>query len=187
MRLLAIEAAVFRGTAPNGLVVFVRTNDSVEVLVVGCRPLEILSEPPLFLQVPQRDISPLSVSGVTSWVGTVRVMSGEPVLRGVSEQLFSKSDQALPPTLGIVQLLCEGELLRLVGSLFSGSSPPTQEDDQEDESASEGHEKNLPPLKSVRIDLGGSGSVDAGDGGQWWYRCCSRGLWDHDQIGKTNT
>jgi hypothetical protein len=103
VRLLTIEAAIFRGTAPNGLWVLVGVNDSVEVIVViGGGPLEIISEPPLFFQVPQRDVSPLSVSRVTRRVRGVQVMSGELVLRGVSEQLFSESEEALPPTLRVI-------------------------------------------------------------------------------------
>lgn len=150
LRLLVVVAAILRGTAPNRLLVFVGTNDSVQVIVViRCRPLGVLSEPPLFLQVPQQDVSLLGVSRIAGRVGSVRVMSGGPILRGVSEQLFSESDKALPPTLRVIQAPCHSELLRLVGSLLSGSAPPTKHENQEDESASESHEKNLPPLESV--------------------------------------
>ena len=166
-----MESAILRGTGPDRLIILVGPNNSVEVvIVVVCRrPFEIISPPPLLLEVPQRDISPLGISRMTSWVCSVGVMSGEFVLRGVSEQLLAESDEALPPATSIVQLLCDSKLLRLVGSLLSGSSPPAQQEDREDESATEGHEKNLPPLESVGIALcwggGGGRRVDSGDTG----------------------
>ena len=104
-------------------------------------------------------------------------MPSEPVLRGVSEQPLTESDEALLPVTGIVQLLCgSGELLHLVGSLLSTSSPPAHQDDQEDESASEGHGQNLPPLESVGVALCGCRGVGSGDGGQRWDTRRSRGL-----------
>lgn len=154
------------------------------MIMIHWRPTEIVSESPLFLQVPQQDVSLLGVCRATRRVRGVREMFGELILRGVSEQLLSESDEALPPTLGVIQLLRDSELLRLVGSLLSGPSPPAHQDDHEDESASEGHEKNLPPLESVGgFDLCGSGRVDTSDGRQRRYGCRSRRLWDHDQLG----
>lgn len=109
--------------------------------MIRYRSLEIDSVSFLFLQVPHQDVVLLGIS-----VHGVRVMSGELILRGVSEKPFSESDEALPPTYGVIQILCDGELLRLVGSPFFGLSSPTQEENHEDESATESHEKNLPPL-----------------------------------------
>ena len=82
-----IESAIFRGIAPDRVFVLIGANDSIEVvIVVICwRPFGIISPPPLFLEVLQRDISPLGISRVTSWVCSIGVMSSEPVLRGVSE------------------------------------------------------------------------------------------------------
>lgn len=187
MRLKAVVTAIFRGGAPSGLFIFVSANDSIEVTVaIRCRPSEIFSEPPLFFQVSQHDVSLLGVARVTGRVRSVRVMSGELILRGMSEQPLSKPNEPLLPTLGVIQILCDSELLRLVGSLFSSSSPPTHEDNQEDESTSKSHEKDLPPLEFVRINLGGSRRVEPSDTRQRWHGCRSRGLWDLDQLGQAN-
>ena len=146
-----IVSTILRGGTPDRRFVLVGAKYRIEVVIVSIHhiPFVVVSPFPLCLEVPQGDITSLGVSRITLRVRSVCVMSGEPVLRGVSEQPLSEPDEALLPATSVVQLLCEGELLRLVGSLFSGSSPPTHEDDQEDESASESHEKNLPPLKSV--------------------------------------
>ena len=126
---------------------------------------------------PPTQYPPLCISRVTSWVYGVRLVPSEPVLRGVSEQPLAESDEVLLPVTGIVQLLCGGgELLHLVGSLLSTSSPPAHQDDQEDESASEGHGQNLPPLESVGVALCGCRGVGSGDGGQRWDTRRSRGL-----------
>ena len=188
MRLTAIESAIFGRTAPDRLFVLVGANDSIEVVIVMiCRqPFGIISPPPLFLEVLQRDISPLGISSVISWVCSIGVMSSKPVLRGVSEQPLAESEEALLPATRIVQLLRGGELLRLVGSLLSGSSPPAYQDDQEDERASEGHEKNLPPLEFVGTTLCGGRGVDSGDAGQRWHVRRSGWFWNHDQLGQTN-
>ena len=110
-------------------------------------------------------------------------MPSEPVLRDVSEQPLAESDEALLPATRIVQLLCGGKLLRLVGPLLPGSSPPAHQNDQEDESASEGHEKNLPPLEFVGIALCRGRGVDSGDAGQRWDIRRSGWFWNHDQLG----
>lgn len=110
-------------------------------------------------------------------------MSGELVLRGMSEQPFSESEETLLPTLRVIQIFGDSELLRLTGSLLSGSSPPPHEENHEDESAPESHEENLPPLEFVGIDLRGSGGINASDAGQWRYGRRSGGLRDHDELG----
>ena len=186
--LTVIESSVVRGIAQDRPFILVGPNNPIEVLVVMiCRqPFGITSPLSLPLEVLQRNIPPLRISRVTSWVRGVRSVPSEPVLRGVSEQPLAESDEALLPITGIVQLLCGGEFLRLVGSLLSGSSSPAHQDDQEDESASEGHEKNLPPLESVGVALRGCRGVDSGDGGQRWDTRRSRGLGNHDQLGQTD-
>jgi len=166
--LTMVEMAVLRGVAPDRLFVLIGTNDFIEVVIVAVYrgPFGVVPVPPLCLEVLQRDVSLLGVSRITSWIRSVRVMSGEPVLRGMSEQPLSESDQALLPVATIVQLLCDGEFFGLVGSMLSGPSPPAHQEDHEDESASKGHEKNLPPLEPVGTTLcGGCGRVDAGDCG----------------------
>jgi len=187
--LTVIESAVLRGGAPDGFFVLVSTEDPIEVvIVVVCRgSFGIVPPLPLFLEVPQRDVSLLGISRITLWVRSVRVMSGKPVLRGMSEQPLSESDQALLPVTAIVQLLCDGEFLGLVGSLLSGSSPPAHQEEHEDESASKGHEENLPPLESVGTALRGGGGVDASDTGQGWDIPSPRWFGNNDQLGQANT
>ena len=147
--------------------VLVRANNSIEVVIEIRRwPPGIVSQGPLFFEVHQRDISLLGVSGVTSRVDSVRGVSGEPILRSVPEQPLPEPDETLPPAPRIIQLLRNGKLLRLVGSLLSGSPPPTHQNNHEDESASESHKEYLPPLESARVALCGGGRVDASDTGQ---------------------
>ena len=186
--LTIIESSIVRGIAHDRPFVLVGPNNPIKVLVVVIcwQPFGITSPPSLPLEVLQRNIPPLCISRVTSWVRGVRSVPSEPVLRGMSEQPLAESDEALFPVTRIIQLLCGGELLRLVGSLLSGSSPPAHQDDQEDESASEGHEKYLPPLESVGVALRGCRRVDSGDSGQRWDTCRSRGLGNHDQLGQTD-
>ena len=186
--LTVIESSIVRGIALDRPFVLVGPNNSIQVLIVViCRqPFGVISPPSLSLEVIQRNIPSLRISGVTSWVCGVHSMPSEPVLRGVSEQPLAEPDETLLPVTRIVQPLCSGELLRLVGSLLSGSSPPAYQDDQEDESASEGHEKNLPPLESVGVALRGGRGVDSGDGRQRWDTRRSGGLWNHDQLGKAD-
>jgi len=166
--LTEVVSGILGWGAPDRLFVLVGTNNSVEVVIVVIRrrPLQIVSKSSLLLEVPQHDVSLLGVPRITLRVRGVCVMSGELVLRGMSEQPLSKSDETLLPVTGIVQLLRDGELLRLVGPLLSGSPPPAHQEDQEDKGASEGHEENLPPLEFVGITVYGCRGVDAGDGGQ---------------------
>lgn len=66
MRLLVIVATILRGATPNGWLVFIGANDSVQVVVVmRSGPLGIVPELPLCLQVPQQDVSLLDFSRVT--------------------------------------------------------------------------------------------------------------------------
>ena len=158
---------VLRGVAPDRLSVVIGTKDPVEiVIVVVCRgPFGIIPPPPLCLEVLHRDVSLLDIPRITLWARGVCVTSSEPVLRGMSEQPLPKPNQALLPVAFVIQVLRHGEFFGLVESLLSGSSPPAHQDDHEDESASEGHEEDLPPLEPVRATLRGGGRVDAGDGG----------------------
>lgn len=126
------------------------------------RPFGIVSVPSLCLKVSQGNVT-FDVSRVTAWVRIVRTVSSELILRGVPEQLLPESDKTLPPGLGIIQVLRDGELLRLVGPLLPGSSPPAHQEDHKDEGASEGHKKDLPPLEPGRVTLRGCRSVDTGD------------------------
>jgi len=186
--LTMVVSAILGWGAPDRLFVLVGAKDSIEVviIVIRRRPCQFVSRSPLLLEVPQYDISLLGIPRITLRTRGIRVMSGEPILRGMSEQSLSKSDKTLFPAVSTVQLLRNGELLGLVGSLLPGSPPPAHQEDQEDKSASEGHEKNLPPLESAGTTLCGCRGVDAGDTGQRRDVRCSRWVGNYDKVGQTN-
>jgi len=67
--------------AARGIVLVGPNNPIKALVIVICwQPFGITSPPSLSLEVLQRDIPPLRISRVTSWVRRVRLVSSEPVL-----------------------------------------------------------------------------------------------------------